>query len=206
MHRLTAILLAVGLAATASGQSLHPDAREGRTRLARPVANIYYNVATGERIAMRFDQSTLPVPSEGRGHEKGANGFFTVAPYGCTASPCPAPTDPPGVQDFTDIYESGPSCPPSITPYIGAFQFGGFDCATGTTHSSAYIELYGSTGCPTTGCSPADTAPHWARSIFPTCPGSSRSLAPATPRRSAPHPPTSPSPSASATSTMFSPS
>ncbi len=99
-------------------------------------------------FAMRFDQSSLPAPGIGPGMTKGLNGFLTVAPNGCDASPCPAPTDPPGVTDGTAIYVSGPSCPPDLTEYIDTYNFGGYDCATGAPHSSAYLELYGGGGIP----------------------------------------------------------
>ncbi|MEZ6242672.1 MAG: hypothetical protein R3B57_06460 [Phycisphaerales bacterium] len=92
--------------------------------------------------ALRFDQSSLPVPGEGPGRTKGANGFLHVAPAGCTASPCPAPTDPPGLDNASDIYVTGPSCPPTITSYVGAFFFS-WSCATGSpAFDSSYLELY----------------------------------------------------------------
>ncbi len=114
--------------------------------------------------AMRFDQSSLPVPGEGPGRTKGANGYLLVSPTGCTASPCPTPTDPPGLDDTHDTYASGPSCPPTTTPYIGSFIFG-YSCDDGVPFDSAFLELYGQAGgckfccSPAGACNSADLAP-----------------------------------------------
>ncbi len=115
--------------------------------------------------AMRFDQSALPVPGEGPGRTKGANGFLAVAPTGCTAQPCPQPTDPPGLVNASDLYATGPSCPPTITTYISTFFFDSWTCGDGTAFDSAYLELYASGVCrccfevPAGACSAADFAP-----------------------------------------------
>ncbi len=114
--------------------------------------------------AMRFDQSALPVPGAGAGATKGANGALMTAPVGCTATPCPVPADPPGTEiDAVDVYTSGPSCPPTITSYLGTFFFGGFSCPTGTPNSQSYLEMYGGgvVGCPEVpagACNAADLA------------------------------------------------
>ncbi|MEZ6243022.1 MAG: hypothetical protein R3B57_08265 [Phycisphaerales bacterium] len=115
-------------------------------------------------FSIRFDQSALPVPGAGAGASKGANGALMVAPVGCTAAPCSTPTDPPGSDgDLVDVYTSGPSCPPTITSYVGTFFFGGFNCATGTPNSQSYLEMYGPNGpscaeVPSGSCSVADLA------------------------------------------------
>lgn len=113
-------------------------------------------------FGIRFDQSALPVPGAGPGATKGANGALMVAPVGCTFAPCPTPTDPPGTQlDAVDVYTSGPSCPPTITTYVGTFFFGGFSCGTGTPNSQSFLEMYGGGGCPEVpagACSVADLA------------------------------------------------
>jgi len=94
-------------------------------------------------FAFRFDQSTLGV-SGTPGVSKGANGFVSAAPKLGNPGDLPAdPADSTGIFDATDIYSTGPSCPPTTSPYIGTFFFGGFSCGTGTPHSSAWIELYG---------------------------------------------------------------
>ncbi len=100
--------------------------------------------------AIRFDQSTIPQP------ERGVTGFITVAPKLNNPGDLPPhPADAQGIFDAVDIYSSGPSCPPDVTPGIFLF-FGHFTCAPGaeTPPSSSFIELYGEDRAP---CSRADS-------------------------------------------------
>ena len=98
-------------------------------------------------FAMRFDQSTLGTTGA-PGVSKGANGFNAVADFlgnpGDTAPSAPAT----GLFDALDIYSTGPSCPPTTSPYIGTFFFGGFTCAAPSPvpYASGYLELYGPGG------------------------------------------------------------
>lgn len=108
--------------------------------------------------AMRFDQSSLPVPGQGPGRTKGANGFLHVAPAACTAEPCPTPTDPPGLVNASDWYATGPSCPPTVTTYIGGSLFA-YSCLAGGPFDAAFLELHGlfDKGCHVQGaCNAAD--------------------------------------------------
>jgi len=107
--------------------------------------------------SLRFDQSTLGTSGAPQ-MTKGANGSLSVAPKLGNPGDLPAdPADATGIADAVDIYSSGPSCPPTTTPYIGTFFFGGFSCGTGTPNASHYLELYGAgDGMP--GCNIADLA------------------------------------------------
>ncbi len=94
-------------------------------------------------FSMRFDQSTLGTTGA-PGMTKGANGFNAVADKLGNPGDLPAdPADATGLFDALDIYSTGPSCPPSTSPYIGTFFFGGLDCVTGTPYASSYLQLYG---------------------------------------------------------------
>ncbi|MEZ6242671.1 MAG: hypothetical protein R3B57_06455 [Phycisphaerales bacterium] len=104
--------------------------------------------------AVRFDQSALPVPGQGPGRTRGANGFLRTVPVGCTDDSCAFPLDPPGIQCMPDIYTSGPSCPPDITD-ITPMNFPLCFICEWSYFMSNYIELY---GAPSPSCSLADNA------------------------------------------------
>ncbi len=94
-------------------------------------------------FAMRFDQSSLGT-SGTPGISKGANGYVTVAPKLGNPGDLPPSSAPAfGIFDAVDVYSTGPSCPPTTTPYIGTFFFGGFSCDFGIPFASSYLELYG---------------------------------------------------------------
>lgn len=113
---------------------------------------------------MRFDLSSIPQT------QRAGAGFVTVAPKDGNPGDLPAhPADVMGLWTV-DIYESGPSCPPSnVTPRIGTFYFHS-SCEPGfeSPFDSSFVELYGAPAppLPHEGCNPADCAPPYGAFDF----------------------------------------